>query len=301
MQIWIIFTVFAAFVQNIRFVLQRNLHHSGMTPSSATFARFIFGAPIAITFLVILLFNFDYNLPQFTPNFFFFSLIGGISQIIATILTITLFGKRNFPIGVIFTKTEVIQTAIVGYIFLGEVLSTYGSIAITLSFLGILCLSDPQKVFITKSRTIPSTKTAIIGIGAGAFFAVSSVGYRGASLSLIEGSYIIKAATTLTFVTVFQAIIMSIWFVTNDKFGGLNTLKNWRLSSLVGITGVVGSYAWFVAFTLQNAAYVRAVGQIELIFTFLASYWFLKEKNSQTEIIGIFLIIVSVILILISF
>ena len=105
----------------------------------------------------------------------------------------------------------------------------------------------------------------------------------------------------MTFVTFFQAIIMSIWFALNDKNSGLDTLKNWRISCLVGITGVVGSYAWFLAFTLQNAAYVRAVGQIELVFTFLASYFFLKEKNSQTEILGIFLIILSVFLILKSF
>jgi drug/metabolite transporter (DMT)-like permease len=94
---------------------------------------------------------------------------------------------------------------------------------------------------------------------------------------------------------------MSSWFAINDKSNGLSTLKNWRISCLVGITGVVGSYAWFLAFTLQNAAYVRALGQIELVFTFLASYFFLKEKNSQTEILGIFLIILSVFLILKSF
>ena len=301
MQIWIIFTIFAAFVQNIRFVLQRNLHHAGMSASSATFARFIFGAPIALMLLVFLIFNFDYHLPRFQSHFFYFSLIGGTAQILATFLTVKLFGKRNFSVGIIFTKTEIIQTAIIGFIFLGEALSIYGIIAITLSFVGILCLSEPKKVFLIKSPAIILNKTAIIGISAGAFFAISSVGYRGASLSLIEGNYIIRAATTLTFVTFFQAIIMSIWFALNDKNSGLDTLKNWRISCLVGVTGVVGSYAWFLAFTLQNAAYVRAVGQIELVFTFLASYFFLKEKNSQTEILGIFLIILSVFLILKSF
>ena len=301
MQIWIIFTVFAAFVQNIRFVLQRNLHHAGMSASSATFARFIFGAPIALMFLLFLIFNFDYHLPTFEPNFVYFSLIGGTAQILATIFTIKLFGKRNFSVGIIFTKTEIIQTAIVGFIFLGEALSVYGSIAIMISFLGILCLSEPKKAFLNKSPAIILNKTAIIGVSAGTLFAISSVGYRGASLSLVEGNYIIRAATTLTFVTIFQAIIMSIWFAINDKNSGLSTLKNWRISCLVGITGVLGSYAWFLAFTLQNAAYVRALGQIELVFTFLASYFFLKEKNSQTEMIGIFLILLSVFLILKSF
>ena len=70
MQIWIIFTVFAAFVQNIRFVLQRNLHHAGMSASSATFARLIFGAPIALMFLIFFFFIFYYNLLIFVHIFF---------------------------------------------------------------------------------------------------------------------------------------------------------------------------------------------------------------------------------------
>ena len=106
---------------------------------------------------------------SFEPNFFYFSLIGGTAQILATIFTIKLFGKRNFSVGIIFTKTEIIQTAIVGFIFLGEGLSFYGSIAIILSFLGILCRSEPKKVFLTKSPTIILNKTAVIGVSAGAF------------------------------------------------------------------------------------------------------------------------------------
>ena len=298
MQLWILFTIFAAFVQNFRFMLQRNLHFSGLTPTGATFARFIFGAPIALFFLTFLMINFDYELPKSQPKFFYFSLIGGLSQIFATILTIKLFAKRNFSIGIIFTKTEIIQTAIVGFIFLGEVISLYSGLAILISFIGIICLSKPKTVLFTSPVRHYFNQTTLFGLSAGAFFGVSSVGYRGASLSLLDGDFIIRAATTLTFVTIFQACIMAIWFIFKNKQDALKTLKLWRISSLVGITGVLGSYAWFMAFTLQNAAYVRALGQIELLFTFIGSYFFFKEKHSKTEIFGVALIILSILLLL---
>jgi drug/metabolite transporter (DMT)-like permease len=68
----------------------------------------------------------------------------------------------------------------------------------------------------------------------------------------------------------------------------------------VGIAGFLGSVGWFTAFTLQNAAYVRAVGQIELIFTFLASIFIFKEKTSRMEMAGIALILVAIVSIILT-
>ena len=77
-------------------------------------------------------------------------------------------------------------------------------------------------------------------------------------------------------------------------------LASWRVSSLVGVTSMLGSLGWFTAFTLQNAAYVKAVGQIELVFTFLASYFVFKERSSVREIAGILLLVVSILVLILS-
>ena len=68
----------------------------------------------------------------------------------------------------------------------------------------------------------------------------------------------------------------------------------------MGIAGFLGSMGWFAAFTLQNAAYVRAVGQIELIFTFIASVVYFREKTSAMELAGIVLILVAIITIVLK-
>jgi len=69
----------------------------------------------------------------------------------------------------------------------------------------------------------------------------------------------------------------------------------------LGLTGMLGSIFWFTAFTLQNAAYVFAVGQIEVIFSLAASYLFFKEKMATRELVGIFFLSGSILgLILLS-
>ncbi|MEK6205635.1 MAG: EamA family transporter, partial [Amylibacter sp.] len=103
---------------------------------------------------------------------------------------------------------------------------------------------------------------------------------------------------TLACVTVFQTIAMSLWLRLREPGEITRVLKSWRVTTLVGLTGVLGSLGWFMAFTLQNAAYVKALGQIELVFTFLASYLIFKERSTGREIIGISLVVISILLLI---
>ena len=50
--------------------------------------------------------------------------------------------------------------------------------------------------------------------------------------------------------------------------------------------------------SVQNVAYVRALGQIELIFTILASIFYFKEKIIKTEILGILITLTGILIIL---
>ena len=63
---------------------------------------------------------------------------------------------------------------------------------------------------------------------------------------------------------------------------------------------MITSACWFSAFALQNAAYVRALGQVELLFTFAASVFVFREKVAKSEVIGVILIVAAILLILIE-
>ena len=68
-------------------------------------------------------------------------------------------------------------------------------------------------------------------------------------------------------------------------------LASWRIASIVGIVGAVSSICWFSAMSLVNAALVRAMGQIELVFTVLTSLFIIRERVKLVEIVGMFVLV----------
>jgi uncharacterized membrane protein len=45
---------------------------------------------------------------------------------------------------------------------------------------------------------------------------------------------------------------------------------------------------------------VRALGQIELIFTFIASVFFFRERTSRTEVLGILLVATGIVILILA-
>jgi len=300
MPIWIPITIAAAFAQNLRFMLQKHLKATQLTTGGATFARFLFAAPMAVL-MIVAMSNLGWDIPQGSNRTWAFVIAGGTAQILATMLVVALFVERNFAVGITLKKTEAMLTAIVGFIVLGEGLSLWASIAIMVGIIGVILLSDPPKLAGSSNwyKRIFNRASAY-GIGSGALFAVSATSYRGASLSLNSGDFIIRAVFTLACVTTFQTIAMSIWLRLREPGEMTRVLQSWRVTFLVGLTGVLGSLGWFMAFTLQNAAYVKALGQIELVFTFAASYLIFKERSTRREIFGIGLVVLSILVLVIT-
>ncbi|MGI9426310.1 MAG: DMT family transporter [Hyphomicrobiaceae bacterium] len=298
MELWIPITIFAAFMQNVRSSLQKYLK-GRLSTTGATFSRFAYAAPLAVLYLVGLITFFGYDLPGITTKFVIFGLIGAIGQILATATLVYTFSFRNFAVGTTFSKTETIQTAVFGAIVLGEVISTPIWIAIIVSLVGVMMISMTKSALTTRALLANwFDKTALIGIASGAFFAVSVIGYRAASLGLDGGDFIIRAATTLAFVTVFQTIVMAIYMQVREPGQVMEVLRSWKMTSLVGLVGMLGSVGWITAMTLQNAAYVRALGQVELIFTFAASYLAFGERSTKSEIAGIILVTAGILALL---
>jgi drug/metabolite transporter (DMT)-like permease len=141
-------------------------------------------------------------------------------------------------------------------------------------------------------------KPALIGIASGAFFGLSAISYRGASLSLGEHGFLIRAAFTLACVTTFQTLVMAIYMRLREPGQLTATLRAWRVAAFAGMSGMIASAGWFTAMTIQNAAYVRALGQIELLFTFAASIFLFHERPNRIEVAGIVLVVGGILILL---
>ncbi|MES0809861.1 EamA family transporter [Roseibium sp. SCPC15] len=294
MELWIPITVFAAFCQNLRTAMQKHLKGK-LGTTGATFIRFGYGVPFAILYAIILHLVFKHPVPDLNATLLVAGALGGLAQIFGTFLLVYLFSFRNFAVGTAYSKTEPIQAALFGSIVLGEHVSPAAAVCIVVGIVGVIVITLARTpLTLTAVRSSLIGRPALIGLASAAFFGASAVAYRIASLSL-EGTEIpMQAACALVYATLFQTVVMSGWMAVREPKELIASLREWRSAIWVGASGVAGSIGWFTAMTLQNVAYVRALAQVELVFTFLASWLVFKEVIVKSEIIGCTLIIAAV-------
>jgi len=297
-ELWIPLTIAAAFMQNLRSALQKHLK-SRLSTAGASYVRFLYAMPFSLLYLWTLNTYGGYALPEPNLVFLMYCFLGGLSQILFTFLLIYLFSFRNFAVGTTYSKTETIQVAILGLILLGDQISLLGAIAIAISLFGVMLLSAAQtKITLRNLFTSLFEKQTLVGLTCGAFLGASVVFYRGAALELGDSEVIIRAAFALGVAIVMQTVGMGLYLRIREPGQLTAVIRSWRPAVAVGISGTLASIFWFTAFTLQNAAYVRALGQIELLFTFTASVLLFKEKTSRLELVGILLIAIAIVVLL---
>ncbi len=290
MEAWVLLSVLAAAFQTARFALQKVLAGGPPGPGAgavaATFARFVWAAPLAIGALGVMAVR--WPVPSPSAAFLAWAGTGALAQVAATLLVVRLFAMRDFAVGIALKKTEVILTAIVGLALLGDRLGPGQAAALVTGLLGVTLLSDARPA---DWRPGPALW---IGLASGAAFALSAVGYRAAALSL-EAGWAVRALTTLAWATCAQAGGMALWLRWRRPGTVRAVLSDWRRTAPVGATSAAGSACWFGAFALQSAALVFAVGQVELIFSLLLGRLAFGERPRRRALAGIALIGASVV------
>ena len=287
---WIAVTIFAAMFQTSRTALQHRLR-SLLSVSGAGFVRYVFGAPIAIgAVLIAKLIGAD--LPAVAFGFWWKIALGGLAQIFATVLLIRAFDARNFAIGTMFSKTEVVQVALFSLVFLGEGLRVGGYVAIVVCLVGVAFLVTKGTAF---RRSMLNDRAALYGSMAGGLFGLAAVAIRAATKDLSGASAPVKALVALAVMNSLQTVVHGSYLVWREPGQARLALVHWRSSAIVGVLSVCGSACWALAFVLQNAARVRTLGQIELLFTFGISHFWLKDKHVKAEYVASGLILVGVV------
>ncbi len=298
MELWIPITIAAAFLQNLRSAAQKHLK-AVMGTTGATFVRFGFGFPYAHAFVAVLHWLVGYPLPALNSIFFGWAALGALGQIAATFLLIHLFSFRNFAVGTAYSRTEPAQAAIFALVFLGERASLGAIAAIAVSVFGVMLISVAH-VAVSLRSMLASTfsRNALIGLASGTAFGISAVAYRAASLSMGGPNFMMQAAVTLAFVICFQTAIMLAWMIWKDRAEIGRIAKAWKPALFTGFVGATASFGWFTAMTLQQAAVVKSLAQIEMLFTFAATVFFFKEKINRLEVAGCALIVGGILVLL---
>ncbi len=287
-------------MQNARSALQKHLT-GRLTTLGAAYVRFLYAWPFALLYLVALERWGGMELPRFNGLFLVYCVLGGVSQIVFTGLLMWLFSFRNFAVGTTYSKTEVVQVAVLGFLILGDTLSIGAVLAIVVAVAGVVILSMGRtRVGFASLRAGLTEKATLIGLACGAFLGASVVFFRGATLALGHDAPVMAAAYTLAVSVVIQTVLMGLYLALKERRTLVDVLVHWRWSLAVGICGALASMAWFTALAMQNAAYVRALGQIELVFTFIASVVFFRERTNRVEVLGIALVVAGIVALILT-
>jgi drug/metabolite transporter (DMT)-like permease len=298
MELWVPMTIAAAFLQNIRSVLQRKLKDQ-MGASGATLVRFLYGIPIALIIVTLLHVQGGFALPKLNAQFAFWVLIGSLSQITAQVLLLIAFGERNFTAATAYSRTEPVHAALIGFAALGELPGLNDALAIGLAVLGVMVISMARETLsVSRLFAAMTSRGALYGLASGAIFGLAAVSYRAASTAINGPGALMQASVTLLAAVLVQSALL-IAFMAWKKRAELGAvIRLWRPGLAVGAVGATASFLWFAAMTLQQAAIVKALGQIEMVFTYVATLLVFRESVNAREIIGCLLIIAGIVALL---
>lgn len=293
---WITITILGAFFQNLRSSLQKKLN-SDLSLVASCSVRFIFALPFALLIFFFYFSNFKIFFEILSQkNFFYLVFLASLFQIFFTIILLYLFKFSNFVVGTTLSKTEVIQVAIFEYLILKDILSFFEVLGIVIATVGIIIMTIKDQKFFFKNLL---SKTTLIGLISGLFLALSVVYFRAAALSLENfSSNFEKALSTILCGLLIQTFLLLLYLFIFERSEFKKLYNNKLESSLAGFAGFMASISWFYAFTLIQASFVRALGQVELIFSYISSKYLFKEKIKKIEIIGILTFVIGLIILL---
>ena len=290
--LWIVLTVFAAAAQTVRNTAQRHLTDQ-LGTLGATLVRFFYGLPLLTLWLLSVLAVGGQPFPALTVGFAGWVVVAALSQMAGTALLLRAMTARNFAIGLVYSKSEVIQVALFSVVFLGERLSALTAAAIVTATAGVVLLSPrpPAVAGVVRHRI---DRAALYGLASGAAFAISVVGYRGATLALHLDSPFLGAAQTLFWSQLLQTLLLGGWLAVRAPSVVLAVLREWRLSLFAGIAGASASVANVTALAIESAAHVRTLILVEVLFTYVVSHRVFRERMSRRELAGILLVVAGV-------
>lgn len=289
--LWAVFTVCGSLGQTIRNAAQRNLI-AKIGTIGATQVRFVFGLPFAILFLTLLHFATGEAVPALSQTVLVWTFIGALAQIIATALMLAAMKDKSFVVTTALIKTEAVQVAAFGLVFLHETLSLIAVSAIALATIGVMVLSWPRNL------EKPAPRAIALGLVAGAFFAASAIGFRGGIRAVEGASFILASSTVLVLALTLQCGVLGIYMALTDRKAIFAMLGEWKGSLLAGFVGALASQFWFLAFSLATAASVRTLALIEVLLALALSKFYLRQSTSAREMLGIALVTLGVGLIL---
>lgn len=290
--IWIAFTLMAAAMQAGRNAFQKQLSRN-VPVLGVTLARFLYALPLAAVYLLAISGRPYDAPPDFSASFAAYVGAAAVAQIAATALMVKLFRLRNYAVGAGLAKSEAVLAAVLGVAFFGTQIGGLGCLGVLVGGIAVFLLTGVQNL-----RGL-SWATLLTGLASGLSFALTSLWIREASLSL-QTDYLLSAAWTLFAVIATQAVVLTAYLAFFQRAALIKLLRQPKLAVLTSVFSFFGSFGWFHAMSLQDVAFVKTVGQVEIVFMLLISRFIFKEPLRRQDVWGLLLIAAAAVLVVLA-
>ena len=291
--LWVFTTLVAAVAQTARNAMQSSLTAT-LGTLGATQVRFVYGLPFALVFLSVVAGVAHVHVPPPTPTFLAFAASGALAQIAGTASLLAAMQARSFSVATALSKTEAVQVAVFGLAALGDALTWSRAVAILIATAGVVIVAVKPK----QKWDRQSLKPAVLGIVSGTFFALASVGFRGAILALPEGVYFLRSATALVWSLGIQVAVLGGWLAIMNREALLRSVAVWRQSVFAGFMSAFASQFWFLGLSLTAAANVRTLALVEVLLAQAVAKRLFGERATPRELVGMALVVAGVALLL---
>jgi drug/metabolite transporter (DMT)-like permease len=283
-------TLLASCLQTARNATQASLTSTLGAVGSAQ-VRFLYGLPFALIFLAVQLSISREVPPAVGARTFLFAFAGAGAQILGTVLMLAAMRMKSFAVTTATTKTEPVLVALFGVVVLGDRPSLAAWIAIVIATSGVVVMSLRP----SKGGSLDRGGAAAIGLGilSGAFFAIASIGFRGAILALPTGSFYLRATLVLTISLGMQTVLLLSYLCILDRPALTKSFAVWRVSLGAGFLGALASQFWFLGFALTSAANVRTLALVEVLMAHAIQGRVFAQRATGRELIGMALIVVG--------
>jgi drug/metabolite transporter (DMT)-like permease len=294
--IWLPATLLAGLFQAWRTAVQQRLR-AELSVNAAGLVRYLYGLPVACALLAVYTAITGQSVPDTSSAFWGYAAAAGLAQILGTNLLIMAFGYRNYVVGTAYAKTEAVQGAILAMILLREMLSILTWAGIAVGVAGVLIISARGERLHWRQIVQPA---ALCGLGAGCCFAMTSIFVKSATQVLATGDLVLAALNVLVAVIGLQVLMQGGYVALRETASIPKVVRSWRVSGQVGLLAALGSACWFTGFATAPVALVRAVGQVEILFTFGFGRYYLREAVTRSEAVGVVIVATGVILALLG-
>ena len=159
--IWIAASLSAGLFQAARTAIQHRLRDQ-LSVNAAGLVRYLYGFPVACLLLGAYVIWQGEGTHAFGPLFLPYAAVGGVAQLIGTLLLIMAFGFRNYVVGTAYAKTEAVQGALLAFLLIGEVLSPLTIVGIAVGVVGVVLVSLGEGRLSWRDVTQPA---ALCGLG----------------------------------------------------------------------------------------------------------------------------------------